>query len=53
MVDNNAALEEIREYEEENNVPIMTEDGIKFGTPSMPPYLLIRGEDGKILGALI
>lgn len=31
----------------------VTEDGIKFGTPSMPPYLLIRGEDGKILGALI
>lgn len=30
----------------------VTEDGIKFGTPSMPPYLLIRGEDGKILGAL-
>ena len=32
MVDNNAALEEIREYAEENNVPIMTEDGIKFLT---------------------
>lgn len=31
----------------------VTEDGIKFSTPSMPPYLLIRGEDGKILGALI
>lgn len=31
----------------------VTENGIKFGTPSMPPYLLIRGEDGKILGALI
>lgn len=31
----------------------VTEDGIKFGTPSMPPYLIIRGEDGKILGALI
>ena len=30
----------------------VTENGIKFGTPSMPPYLLIRGEDGKILGAL-
>lgn len=32
MVDNNAVLEEIREYAEENNVPIMTEDGIKFLT---------------------
>lgn len=32
MVDNNAALEEIREYAEENNVPIMTEDGIAFLT---------------------
>ena len=32
MVDNNAALEEIREYAEENNVPIMTEDGINFLT---------------------
>ncbi|MBQ6944846.1 MAG: hypothetical protein IJN43_11055 [Ruminococcus sp.] len=31
----------------------VTENGIKFGTPSMPPYLLIRGKDGKILGALI
>ena len=31
----------------------VTENGIKFATPSMPPYLLIRGEDGKILGALI
>ena len=32
MVDNNAALEEIREYAEEINVPIMTEDGINFLT---------------------
>lgn len=31
----------------------VTENGINFATPSMPPYLLIRGEDGKILGALI
>lgn len=30
----------------------ITENGIKFATLSMPPYLLIRGEDGKILGAL-
>ena len=31
----------------------VTENGMKIATPSMPPYLLIRGEDGKILGALI
>ena len=31
----------------------VTENGEMFATPSMPPYLLIRGEDGKILGALI
>lgn len=30
----------------------VTENGMKIATPSMPPYLLIRGEDGKILGAL-
>lgn len=30
----------------------VTENGIKIATPSMPPYLLIRGEDGKVLGAL-
>ena len=32
MVDNTKALEEIRVYAEENNVPIMTEEGIKFLT---------------------
>lgn len=30
----------------------ITENGTIVATPSMPPYLLIRGEDGKILGAL-
>ena len=32
MVDSNAALDEIRVYAEENNVPIMTEEGITFLT---------------------
>lgn len=29
------------------------EDGVKFSVPAMPMYLIIRGSDGKILGALI
>lgn len=29
------------------------EDGVKFSVPAMPMYLIIRGNDGKILGALI
>ena len=36
------------------NAPSGTrEDGVKFATPAQPPYLLIRGEDGKIMGAMI
>ncbi|MGN0620990.1 MAG: hypothetical protein ACI4I9_03900 [Porcipelethomonas sp.] len=31
----------------------ITEDGRQFSTPGMTPYLIIRGSDGKILGALI
>ncbi len=26
------------------------EDGISFGTPGMPPYVIMRGSDGKVLG---
>lgn len=29
------------------------EDGVEFATPGMSPYLIIRGSDGKILGALL
>ena len=32
MVNANAELEKIKEYAEENNVPIMTEEGINFLT---------------------
>lgn len=28
------------------------EDGVVFATPSMPPYVILRGADGKILAVL-
>ncbi len=31
----------------------ITEKGTIVATPSMPPYLIIRGENGKVIGALI
>lgn len=38
----------------EPNAPAgVTEDGMRFDTPSMPPYFIVRGEDGMIIGALI
>ena len=50
------AIEYYKEYDVwyiNPNAPSgVTENGMKIATPSMPPYLLIRGEDGKILGAL-
>ena len=27
-------------------------DGVRFATPAMPPYIMIRGKDGKILAVL-
>ncbi len=29
------------------------EDGVSFATPGMPPYVIIRGSDGKVLGLFI
>ena len=35
----------------QTNAPMGTrEDGVKFATPAQPPYFLIRGSDGKIMG---
>ncbi|MBR0483322.1 MAG: hypothetical protein IJJ69_00905 [Oscillospiraceae bacterium] len=35
----------------QTNAPMGTrEDGVMFATPAQPPYFLIRGSDGKIMG---
>ncbi len=35
----------------QTNAPMGTrEDGVQFATPAQPPYFLIRGSDGKIMG---